>query len=626
MFEAGTRIGRWVVEASLGAGGMGSVYRCHNADAPRIKAAVKVLSPHSIPDAHQRFVREAEILCRLDHPHIVRVRDISISTSPAYLVMELVEGRSLEGHLSEGAMELSMALTVVEQLAAALGHAHEQGICHRDVKPANVLVDKNHNTRLVDFGIAVEEGSARLTRTGFMAPATVIYAPPEWVAGESPNPVRWDVYGLGVVAFECLTGLQAFPVDNSTSARQQLLKLALSKQDHQPLDPGPAFEDALRSLVMGMTHPVAEERVPNMLVVLQALEALGHTQMMTGSAWPGLPAAVTLAPPPTVSPFTAPRPTGLEAPAGVRAASGAPQPLSTGAPSTGAPAPPPQVVDTLSPRSPAAASGPPRATTTGSPADTLGHFLAESPPGAAPGQVAPDTEDVSATFGPRRRSRRPLWISLAVLGAVVAGLAGVFLLPSEPSREVAPAPRPIATPPALEVQDPVEAPVAAAQAPAVAPIAPAEPAAQPAAAPAPAASEEAGRPEPASQPAEEPPEEPVAEVPEPAPEEPAPEEPAPRPVHTAQPAPATARVLPAPLSGSASRIASTGNISSLRVRNTTTLKSQGVGEAQPGRYSLESVTFQSGLTIRPEGVSFQLEEGATVRVRCDEIFGRCEAR
>lgn len=271
MLQAGSQIGRWVVEVSLGAGGMGSVYRCHNADASRIKAAVKVLAAHSVPDAEARFRREAEILCRLNHPNIVRVRDVSISTTPAFLVMELIAGQSLEARLHDGPMSQRQAVAIAANMASAMAHAHAHGIFHRDIKPANILIDKQAQARIVDFGIAVESDVTRLTQSGFMAPATVIYAPPEWLSDGDPTPALWDIYSLGVVLYECLTGVAPFSLQSSGSSKQQLLKLALSKQGHPPLDIGPDFPPALRELVAGMTDADPEQRLPSMETVLERL-------------------------------------------------------------------------------------------------------------------------------------------------------------------------------------------------------------------------------------------------------------------------------------------------------------------------------------------------------------------
>lgn len=268
MLKPGDHIDIWVVEAALGTGGMGSVYRCHNRNAKRILAAVKVLDRgvRTSEGAQERFVREAEILYALDHPHIVKVRNVRIDGDPAYIEMEFVEGESLERRLRRGAIPFEEALRLMRQLADAVAYLHSQGVCHRDLKPANVLIDKQGRVRIVDFGLALESSRSRLTQAG-MTFGTVSYAPPEWITPEELLPENWDLYALGVMFWEMLTGRVAFAVSGQGSVRQQAMQVILSKQDHPPLDPGPRFHDDVRQLVRDMTHAQVEERVQTLAEV-----------------------------------------------------------------------------------------------------------------------------------------------------------------------------------------------------------------------------------------------------------------------------------------------------------------------------------------------------------------------
>ena len=265
MLEPGDDIDIWVVQAALGTGGMGSVYRCHNRSATRILAAVKVLdgAVRAAKGAQERFVREAEILYTLNHPNIVKVRNIRIDSDPAYIEMEFVKGESLESHLRRGPLPFGLALSVMRELSDAVAYLHEKGVCHRDLKPANILIDEDGHTRIVDFGLALESDRSRLTQAG-MTFGTVSYAPPEWITPEDLQPQMWDLYGLGVIFWEILTGRVAFAVSGQGSVRQQAMQVIMAKQDHPPLDPGGRFHADIRQLIGGMTHSHESERIQHM--------------------------------------------------------------------------------------------------------------------------------------------------------------------------------------------------------------------------------------------------------------------------------------------------------------------------------------------------------------------------
>ena len=210
--QAGDEIDVWVVDEAIGAGGMASVYRCHNRDAPRILAAVKVLeqSLQASSDANARFVREAEILFHLDHPNVVRVRNVRMGHDPPFIEMEYIEGESLDRRIRTSEVRLGQALKWMAQIASAVAYLHSQEVRHRDIKPANLIIDDSDNVKLVDFGLATETGVTQITRDGIHF-GTVSYAPPEWVDPAQLDPVQWDLYAIGVVFYELLTRKRAFP-------------------------------------------------------------------------------------------------------------------------------------------------------------------------------------------------------------------------------------------------------------------------------------------------------------------------------------------------------------------------------------------------------------------------------
>jgi tRNA A-37 threonylcarbamoyl transferase component Bud32 len=303
VLNEGDEIDIWVVEQQLGSGGMGSVYRCHNRNAKRILAAVKTLdaSIRRMPEAEARFIREAEILFTIEHPNIVKVRNVRMDLDPPYLEMEFVEGESLEYRLRHGALPLEEAYAFGEQLASAVAYLHDRNIRHRDIKPANVVIQPNGTAKLVDFGLAMEADVTRITQQG-MTFGTVSYAPPEWISPEKLDPERWDIYALGVVLWEMLTGRVAFPVSGEGSARQQAMQVIIGKQNADPLDPGPQFRTDIRQLVAEMTAADPDQRPDSAAAVVERLAALEKSLAREAgpTLMPGIMAGVDDPPQPTL--------------------------------------------------------------------------------------------------------------------------------------------------------------------------------------------------------------------------------------------------------------------------------------------------------------------------------------
>ncbi len=198
------------IVALLGQGGMGAVYEARQKSLDRL-VALKVLLPDVDRDASfaERFDREARSLARLQHPNIVTVHDSGQSGDLYYFIMEYVDGSNLRHVMNAGAVEPSRALAIVGQVCDALAYAHEQGIIHRDIKPENILLDKIGRVKIADFGIAklVSRGSTDYTLT---APqqimGTIHYMAPEQIESTAEVDHRADLYSLGVVLYELLTG------------------------------------------------------------------------------------------------------------------------------------------------------------------------------------------------------------------------------------------------------------------------------------------------------------------------------------------------------------------------------------------------------------------------------------
>jgi tRNA A-37 threonylcarbamoyl transferase component Bud32/ribosomal protein L40E len=213
----GTRIGHYIIQEPLGQGGMARVYKGYQEHLDRL-VAIKVLPSYYAADPNfvNRFKREAQAMARLSHPHIVTVHDAGEQDGRLYIVMAYMSGGTLKGRMDHQ-MELAEALPVVRQIAEALQYAHERSIIHRDVKPVNVLLDGDGRAVLSDFGIAkvMESAEQHLTRPG-AGVGTPEYMSPEQCRGSGVSP-RSDIYALGVMIYEMLTGRTPFQADNYTA-------------------------------------------------------------------------------------------------------------------------------------------------------------------------------------------------------------------------------------------------------------------------------------------------------------------------------------------------------------------------------------------------------------------------
>jgi len=204
---------RYRLVERLAVGGSAEVWRAHDEQLDRA-VAVKRLHPHLLPDAvsRQRLAAEARSAAGLSHPGIVGIYDVDTSGDWPALVMELVDGESLAARLArDGPLPEREAAAIAADIADGLYHAHKRGIVHRDVKPGNVLLDREGRARLADFGIArsLAESAERLTQTGSVM-GTLRYMAPEQLTGGEIGP-RTDLYGLGAVLHEALTGEPPFP-------------------------------------------------------------------------------------------------------------------------------------------------------------------------------------------------------------------------------------------------------------------------------------------------------------------------------------------------------------------------------------------------------------------------------
>ena len=279
----GRRIGPYVIEEEIGAGGMGVVYGARDARLGR-RVALKVLPPAwgASAVAQERFLREARAASALDHPNICTIHEIDETDEGwLYTVMACYEGQTLAARLSEGRLSVDEAIDIFQQVATGLHAAHAAGITHRDVKPSNLFLTDAGIVKILDFGIAKLEGQRDLTADGRVM-GTVAYMAPEQARNE-PVDARTDVWALGVVAYEMLTGIHPFRRDTPAVTLH-----ALQHDDPPPLSSQRAeVPDPLDRLVRRMLAKAPHQRMASMQAVLDALNGLGASTRCSLSS--GLP-------------------------------------------------------------------------------------------------------------------------------------------------------------------------------------------------------------------------------------------------------------------------------------------------------------------------------------------------
>jgi eukaryotic-like serine/threonine-protein kinase len=249
--------GRYQIIARIAAGGMGEVFHAHDSVLAR-EVAIKVLHPGLASERAfiDRFRREARAAANLSHPNIVQVHDWGERDGTSFMVMEYVRGPNLrELHMARGRLMPAQVAEVVLQILAALDHAHRRGIVHRDVKPENALLTPEGVVKVADFGLAHALAEARITQAPGTVTGTVQYLAPEQIRGEPADP-RTDLYALGVVTYELLTGRPPFNADTAMAVAYK----HLSEQVAAPSDWAPDVPEKLDRIVLAATAKDPDDR------------------------------------------------------------------------------------------------------------------------------------------------------------------------------------------------------------------------------------------------------------------------------------------------------------------------------------------------------------------------------
>ncbi len=267
--EPGTRIADFVVDALIGTGGMGQVYRANQVGVDR-PVALKVLAPQlgADPEFVERFRREARMMRDLEHPSILTVYAAGEDAGSVYLAARLVPGPTLQQVLGEGGPMVSQALDILRPIAEGLDYAHSRGVIHRDIKPANVLLDPNGRPFLADFGISKELGSVVATATGQYL-GSPRYMAPEQAGNGAFVGHRADLYALACVAFEMVTGSAPYTDEDTVP----LLLAHATQPIPRATARGPALPGAVDAVFDRGLAKSPADRFPSARSFVEALDA-----------------------------------------------------------------------------------------------------------------------------------------------------------------------------------------------------------------------------------------------------------------------------------------------------------------------------------------------------------------
>jgi len=286
------QLGRYAIQSELGRGAMGIVYKATDSALERVVAVKTVnmaLERDGADRYEERFYQEARAAAGLNHPNIVTVHDVGKSGEVVFLAMEYIEGVELRSLIGEGRpLRLPQALSIAAQITEGLAYAHSRGVVHRDIKPANIMVVANGPVKITDFGIARRRVSSELTQTGMLM-GSPKYMSPEQVIGKRADH-RSDIFSLGVIVYEMLTGAAPFNGENVTALMYQTVNFVppAPSQINREVPP------LLDAIVAKMIAKALEERYQDAAEAARDLRECERQVAGTATQPPPVGAATTL--------------------------------------------------------------------------------------------------------------------------------------------------------------------------------------------------------------------------------------------------------------------------------------------------------------------------------------------
>ncbi len=268
--NVGDTAGDYQIIGILGAGGMGKVYKARNVITDRVEA-LKVLLPDLTNETEvaDRFMREIKVLASLSHPNIAALHTAVRVDNQLLMVMEFIEGRTVEDRLKDGPIPPGEAAGYISQALSALAFAHEHGVVHRDIKPANMMITPGGQLKVMDFGIAKAAADRRLTMTG-TTPGSLCYMSPEQVKGSADLDARSDLYSVGVSLYEMVTGTRPFKGDSDYS----IMVAHLEQVPVPPIEIDPTLPVALNEIILTAIQKDRENRFQSAQAFRTALESV----------------------------------------------------------------------------------------------------------------------------------------------------------------------------------------------------------------------------------------------------------------------------------------------------------------------------------------------------------------